>query len=214
MDNLVFAQDRFAQQGAGVFVNRPVLGSLKFEGDRSFLYLGLVVFVLLAVLVRNLRESTTGTTLAAVRSSEIGVATVGLSVVRAKLVAFGVSAFIAGVGGGMMATYSLRARPDSFNTLTGVVWLAVVVTLGVRSSIGPFFAGLSFVIMPELITTWSLPHWALQLPPLLFGLGAVLLARDPRGVVVQTGERWLRQGRYIRGRFRRPETVPAAGGGA
>jgi len=202
MDNLVFPINTFDQAGAGVFVNRPVLGPIHFDGDKSFLYLCLVVFVLLAVLVRNLRRSGTGMTLVALRSSENGVSTLGLSVVRAKLVAFGVSGFIAGIGGGMLAFYGMRARPASFDTLTGIVWLAVVVTLGVRTSMGPLIAGIVYTVMPELIGTWHWPHWALQLPPILFGLGAVGLARDPRGAVAQTSEQWIRQARWVRARIR------------
>jgi branched-chain amino acid transport system permease protein len=199
MDNLVFPIDHFDQQGAGKFVDRPVLGPIHFGGDKSFLYLALAVFVALALLVRNLRRSGTGMTLVAVRSSETGVATLGLSVVRAKLVAFGVSGFIAGVGGGMLAFYTLRARPASFDTLTGIVWLAVVVTLGVRTSVGPLLAGVVFAVFPELISTWHLPHWANQLPPLLFGLGAIGLAREPRGAVAQTSDQWIRLARRLRG---------------
>jgi len=203
MDNLVFPANRFDQQGAGVFLNRPSLGPIHFDGDRSFLYLALAVFVLLALLIRNVRRSTTGMSLVALRSSETGVSTLGLSVVRAKLVAFGMSGFIAGVGGGMLAFYTLRARPGSFDTLTGLIWLAVVVTLGVRSSVGPLLAGIVYSVMPELIGTWHLPHWALQLPTLLFGLGAIGLAREPRGVVAQTSDQWIRQARWVRAKLQR-----------
>ncbi|HEY2427589.1 MAG TPA: ABC transporter permease [Acidimicrobiales bacterium] len=209
MDNLVFPVNRFDQQGAGVFVNRPVLGPIHFDGDRSFLYLALAVFLVLALVVRNVRRSTTGMSLVALRSSETGVSTLGLSVVRAKLVAFGVSGFIAGVGGAMLAFYTLRARPASFDTLDGLIWLAVVITLGVRSSVGPLLAGILYAVMPELIGTWHLPHWALQLPTLLFGLGAIGLAREPRGIVAETSDRWIRQARWVRGRFsRRPADTP------
>ena len=210
MDNLVFPANSFSQDGAGVALNRPSLGPIHFTGDKSFLYLGLVVFMLLSVLVRNLRRSGTGMTLVALRSSESGVSTLGLSVVRAKLVAFGVSGFIAGIGGGMLAFYGLRSRPASFDTLTGIVWLAVVVTLGVRTSVGPLLAGIVFTVMPELIGSWHLPHWALQMPPILFGLGAVGLAREPRGAVAQTSDQWIRQAQWVKARLRRaaPEDPP------
>jgi branched-chain amino acid transport system permease protein len=201
MDNLIFPANRFDQSGAGVYLNRPSLGPIQFSGDRSFLYLSLVIFILLALLVRNVRRSSTGMTLVALRSSETGVSTLGLSVVRAKLVAFGVSGFIAGIGGGMLSFYTLRARPGSFDTLTGVVWLAVVVTLGVRSSVGPLLAGILYSVMPELIGTWHWPIWALQFPTLLFGLGAIGLARDPRGAVAQTSEIWIRQGQWVKARL-------------
>jgi branched-chain amino acid transport system permease protein len=204
VDNLIFPQNRFDQQGSGMLLNRPGLGPIHFGGDKSFLFLALVLFVLLSLLVRNLRRSTTGMTLVAMRSSETGVSTIGHSVVRSKLVAFAVSGFIAAIGGGMLGFYGQRARPESFETLIGIVWLAVVITLGVRTSVGPLLAGLAFTIFPELIATWHWPQWAIQLPPLLFGLGAIGLAREPRGAVAQVSSDWIRLARKIKARVAPP----------
>ena len=201
VDNLIFPQNRFDQNGSGMLLNRPRLGPIHFDGDKAFLYLALAIFVLLSLIVRNLRRSTTGLSLVAIRSSETGVSTIGQSVVRAKLAAFALSGFIAAVGGGMLGFYALRAHPDSFATLTGLVWLAVVITLGVRTSVGPLLAGLAFTVFPELISTWHWPHWALQLPPLLFGLGAIFLARDPRGSVAQVSNDWIRLAQKIKARL-------------
>ena len=202
VDNLIFPIHRFDQDGSGIFLARPHMFGIHFDGDRSFLYLALVMFVLLSLLVRNLRRSTTGMTLVAIRSSEAGVSTIGHSVVRSKLVAFGVSGFIAAIGGGMMAFYPLRARPGSFATLTGIIWLAVVVTLGVRTSVGPLLAGIVFVSFPQLISnTFHWPHWALQLTPLGFGLGAIGLAREPRGVVAQVSNDWIRLAQKVKGKL-------------
>ncbi len=208
VDNLIFPQNRFDQNGSGMLLSRPHLGPIHFDGDKSFLYLGLVIFVLLSLLVRNLRRSTTGMTLVAIRSSETGVSTIGHSVVRAKLVAFAVSGFIAAVGGGMLGFYGLRARPESFATLIGIVWLAVVITLGVRTSAGPLLAGLTFTVFPQLISTWHWPHWALQLPPLFFGLGAIGLAREPRGAVAQVSGDWIRLARWVKRKLAGPQASP------
>jgi branched-chain amino acid transport system permease protein len=204
VDNLIFPQNRFDQQGSGMLLNRPHLFWIHFDGDKSFLYLALATFVLLSLLVRNLRRSTTGMTLVAIRSSETGVSTIGHSVVRSKLVAFAVSGFIAAIGGGMLGFYGLRARPESFATLIGIVWLAVVITLGVRTSAGPLLAGLAFTIFPQLISTWHWPHWALQLPPLFFGLGAIGLAREPRGAVAQASNDWIRLAQKIKAKLAGP----------
>jgi branched-chain amino acid transport system permease protein len=210
VDNLIFPQNRFDQQGSGMLLNRPSLGPIHFDGDKSFLYLALVLFVLLSLLVRNLRRSTTGMTLVAMRSSETGVSTIGHSVVRSKLVAFAVSGFIAAIGGGMLGFYGTRARPESFATLIGIVWLAVVITLGVRTSVGPLLAGLAFTVFPELISTWHWPQWALQFPPLLFGLGAIGLAREPRGAVAQVSNDWIKLAQKLKARVApRPPQSPA-----
>jgi hypothetical protein len=42
-----------------------------------------------------------------------------------------------------------RAAPTSFNVLAGIVWLAIVVTWGVRSVLGALLAGLLFAVAPQ-----------------------------------------------------------------
>ena len=84
------------------------------------------------------------------------------------------------------------------------MWLAVVVSLGVRTSVGPLLAGMAFMVFPELISTWHWPHWALQLPPLMFGLGAIGLAREPRGAVAQVSNDWIRLAQKIKSKLAPP----------
>jgi branched-chain amino acid transport system permease protein len=66
--------------------------------------------------------------------------------------------------------------------LIGIIWLAIVVTWGVRSVVGALLAGISFTVIPVLVEL-HLPDSFGQVTPILFGLGAIMLARDPRGVV-------------------------------
>jgi branched-chain amino acid transport system permease protein len=185
VQNMYFQLKSVNNFDSGVRVPRPVLGAVDFSGDRAFYYLLVVSFVVVALLVINLQRSTTGLTLAAVRSSEPAAATLGISVVRAKLVAFGVSAFIAGLGGGLFVTYARIAQPfQAFNSLLGIVWLAVVVTWGVRSVLGALLAGLAFAVFPQLFSEHLSGAW-LEVPTMLFGLGAIGLAHEPRGVLHQ-----------------------------
>ena len=75
-----------------------------------------------------------------------------MSIVRVKLVLFGISAFVAGLGGGLYATVVGTALPKSFNALVGIVWLAIVVTWGVRSVVGALLAGMIFAIAPQRLS--------------------------------------------------------------
>jgi branched-chain amino acid transport system permease protein len=149
MENLVFAREDFSNFGTGVELLRPVIFDIDFNDRVNFYVLLCVIFFIVAVLAVNLRRATTGLVLAAMRSSEEASATVGISVVRAKLLAFGMSAFVAGLGGAMFAMTIGRAAPASFNVLAGIVWLAIVVTWGVRSVLGALFAGLLFAVAPQ-----------------------------------------------------------------
>ena len=197
----------------GVDVPRPQ----GFGDDLSFYYLLVVCFLVVALLVRNIKRSTTGLELDAMRSSETATATIGISIVRSKLAVFGLSAFVAGIGGALFATYSGRAAPQQFSVLLGVVWLAVVVTWGLRSIAGALLAGLSYAVFPQLASEHLSGAW-LELPTVLFGLGAIALAREPRGVVHQivNGRRERQAAREQRARARaKPASAPvgAAPGG-
>jgi branched-chain amino acid transport system permease protein len=128
------------------------------------------------------------------------------------MIAFGASAFIAGLGGGLYAVAIGRAAPASFNLIVGIVWLAIVVTWGVRSVVGALIAGIIFVVAPQLVSLYLTEGWA-DVPTMLFGLGAIALAREPRGVlfdvVNQHRLRRLRRQTRREERAQRAAPVPA-----
>lgn len=194
VENTWFKLDSISQFSSGVAVPRP--GGL--GTDTAFFRLVVIVWVLVALLVRNLQRSTTGLTLAAMRSSEPAALTTGISVTRAKLVAFGVSAGIAALGGSFYVQYGRIALPTQFLWGYGLVWLAIYITWGARSTAASLVAGLTFTIMPNIFSdTLSLTGKWLEVPTLLFGLGAIGLAREPRGAMAQ-----IREGRKRKARRR------------
>jgi branched-chain amino acid transport system permease protein len=145
----------------------------------------------------------------AVRSSERGARSIGLNSAATKVGAMCIGGFIAGIGGGMMALYAGAAAPEDFATLFGFVWLAVVVTIGVRSVLGALIAGISFTVLPAVFTTYLSQTWA-QVPTVLFGLGAIFIAGNPDGVVTA----YARQFDALRARLRpEPSLVAAEGAG-
>jgi branched-chain amino acid transport system permease protein len=188
MENLVFTLGIFQNQGLGVNVLRPTWAST----DHAFAYVCLGAFALVALFIVNLRRSTTGLALNAVRWSEPGSRTMGISVVPMKIIVAGLGALVAGIGGGFLVTAQTTAQPANFATFLGVVWLAVLVTIGVRSNVAALVAGLAFTLIPGLFQAY-LPAWTAQIPPVLFGLGAIGVAKFPDGTVAQYGQ-YLRRG--------------------
>jgi len=180
IETLVFTRSRFLQSGLGVDLNRPSFA----RGDLSFAYLALVVFAIFAILTLNLRRSTSGLALRAVRDSEAASRTLGLSVLQVKVIVGSLAAFVAAVGGGFLAMYAGVAQPQSYETFAGLVWLAVVVTMGVRSITGAVLGGLSFALLPGVFQIYVPTRWG-EIPAVLFGLGAIGVARHPEGVVAQ-----------------------------
>ncbi|MFA1538174.1 branched-chain amino acid ABC transporter permease [Actinomadura monticuli] len=187
VQTLVFTRDRFSNYGQGVLMSRPGFA----EDDRLFAYLTLAAFVLLALFLANFRRSTAGLMMSAVRWSEDGARTLGLSTVRTKLLVAGIATYIAAVGGGFLAMDVQAALLDSYNVFGGLVWLAVLVTIGSRSLAAALVAGLSFHLLPGVFQTYLPADWA-DVPVLLFGFGAIMIAKDPDGVLAL-------QGRQLRG---------------
>jgi branched-chain amino acid transport system permease protein len=150
MERLVFNLKTFSQFGAGIAINRPDFAI----SDRAFTYMALAFFAVIAILIVNLRRSTTGLALNAVRWSENASRTMGLSVIQMKILVSGLAAFVAGVGGGLYAVAHKQAIPLDFVTLAGLVWLAILVTFGVRSNIAALLAGCVFVLSPAFVQTY------------------------------------------------------------
>jgi branched-chain amino acid transport system permease protein len=182
VERLVFTRNRFLQGGLGVIVNRPKFA----QDDLAFAYLAFAFFLIFAALIWNLRRSTSGLALRAVRDSTAASRTIGLSVVQVKVLVGSLGAFVAAVGGGFYAMDQSVANPQVFATFLGLVWLAVVVTLGVRSITAAALAGLSFSLLPGVMQTYAPAKWG-EVPAILFGLGAIGVAKNPEGAVLQTG---------------------------
>jgi len=178
VENLVFSRQIFQNSGIGINVTPPQFAS----GAKAFAWLALAVFAVIALLIVNLRRSTTGLALNAVRWSEPGAKTLGISVLQMKLIVSGFAAFVAGIGGAMLALSLGAALSANYATLIGVVWLATVVTLGIRSNVAALFAGLASTLLAGVALVYLPKAWG-NVPPILFGLGAIAVARYPDGTL-------------------------------
>jgi branched-chain amino acid transport system permease protein len=178
VENLVFGLNSLFNYGAGVSLSAPAFA----QSDRVLSWLFLAIFCILAAVVANIRRSTFGLAVAAVRWSEPAARMTGLSVVRTKVAVSAIGAGIAGIGGGLLAIYLDAAVPSAYSTFTDLVWLAVLVTVGSRSNSAALIAGLMFSFVPEIMAAYLPTSWG-EVPPALFGLGAVLVARNPEGVL-------------------------------
>jgi branched-chain amino acid transport system permease protein len=190
MENLVFTLPAYVNQGLGLSVNRPDFAS----SNLSFDYLCLVVFVIFALFIVNFRRSTTGLALNAARWSAAGARTSGISVVQMKVIAGSLAAFMAGIGGALLVMAQSPFVPaTTFVTFEGLVWLAVLVSIGVRSNAAALIAGLVLVFPAALFQNY-LPSWTwtTEALPVLFGLGAISAAKYPDGSLAENSRQLRR----------------------
>ncbi|MDG2026771.1 MAG: ABC transporter permease [Acidimicrobiales bacterium] len=199
---------------SGTQVPRPVIGPFDFgESDRAFLALAVIVLVIVSVAVIQLREGTIGQSLRALRSSEVAAESIGISPARARIVAFAVSAFIAGLGGAFLAMLEGDVNyPKNFSPVAAMFWLVLVVSLSARTVEGAIQAGAAFALFSPVILEGSFLEWLPyfnedNLPGIfpisakwrfvLFGLTAIQFARHPEGML-EFGKRRATQKRNDR----------------
>jgi branched-chain amino acid transport system permease protein len=139
--------------GTGRSTPRPHFFGLSLVGDKAFLYYELVVLALVLLLVRNLRSGVLGRVLGAMRDSERGAVSVGISLRRYKLLIFGASAFIAAIGGSLIAQQQLTLNLNldgPFSPLAGLYWFGAVVVFGLSYRSGAVLAAVLFVSVDVL----------------------------------------------------------------
>jgi branched-subunit amino acid ABC-type transport system permease component len=148
-------------------------------GDHAFFLFCVVVLGIAGTLVLLVRRGTTGKFLDAVRGSETAARSIGINPSYQRVVAFALSAGIAGLGGSLIAMLDTQANPASYATFFGLVWLVVVVTISARTVEGAIVAGFAFALLPELLKELGV---SLEFVSVLFGLGALTYARHPEGI--------------------------------
>ncbi|MET0145694.1 MAG: ATP-binding cassette domain-containing protein [Ilumatobacteraceae bacterium] len=107
---------------------------------KAYLTLVIGVFVVLALGVANLRRGQTGRRFVAVRGNERAATSIGINVSQVKVVAFTIAAFIAAVGGVLIAYRTPAVSYTNFDVLGSVNQLVWSVIGGVGFVTGPLFA--------------------------------------------------------------------------
>lgn len=165
----------------------------------------LVITALVCLAVANLRRSTTGRRMLAVRSNEAAAAAAGVDVARVKLTAFALSSFVAGLGGALLAYQAGgRLSPQGFAALQSLNILAVAYLGGIASVGGAVVAGVTILGGVATVMFQKLVHiqaWQ----ELAGGLGLILVAvLNPTGAAGALSE----QVATIRKRLRRSGAGP------
>jgi len=223
MDEAVLTNLHFAHGLVGISFNRPHL----VHGHRAYYLFTLAVFAVAALLATNLRRGRNGLALVAMRDSQTGLAGLGASVARLKLVSFCLSAFFAGVGGALFAGARGDANAADWIRITSALFLALAVIGGIGRWAGALIGAAFYELWPVVfhrpvfvhnVVFKAVFHGQLEaLLPVFFGLGAIGLAQNPNGVIEQTREGFAQSRERAAERRARREAkrsgvaVPAAG---
>jgi sulfate-transporting ATPase len=151
-------------QGSSTLPNQRIgrpggLPSFDLTNRRVLFFVFLIIVMTTAVCLSNLRDARTGRALAAIRGSETAAASLGIDVVRYKLVAFAVSGVLAGLGGGMLMVEQRTVVPSQFFYTVSLQFLAIAVVGGLASLAGAVAAGVLFAALTEFFFQVNLSGW-------------------------------------------------------
>ncbi|WP_457552266.1 branched-chain amino acid ABC transporter permease [Desulfobacula sp.] len=112
------------------------IGPWVLDTDKEFYYLLITLTIFLLLFMRNLIKTRVGRAFIAIRDADIAAQTTGVNILYYKTLAFAVSAFYAGIAGGLYAFVLKFIDPEIFTLMMSIMFLAMVVVGGLGSMMG------------------------------------------------------------------------------
>ena len=115
--------------------------------------IGVILVLITLFIVMNLTNSRTGRAIMSIRDKRIAAESIGINITKYKLLAFSVSAALAGVAGVLCAhnLTTLTATPKNFGYNMSIMILVYVVLGGIGSIRGSVIATVILYLLPELL---------------------------------------------------------------
>jgi ABC-type branched-subunit amino acid transport system permease subunit len=215
-DQVLFQYNWSGGGDTGITVPRP--GSyfaIGTPGDAHFLILLMVILALVMLIVTLVQKGTVGRYLAAIRGSQTAAASLGISLTRAKITVFALSAGIAGVGGALYASTQTVVGASDFGYEFSLVWVVAVITTGAMTIEGAIQAGIGYAVLQQVLNLY-VPARFNGLEFILFAVGTLTYAQHPEGIVEFQKTRWMNRMAKLFQRYdeRRGRATPGTTAGA
>ena len=135
----------------GKIIIQGAQGITGTPNDSSFT-VGIVLLLITLFIVLNLIHSRDGRAIMAIRDNTIAAESVGINITKYKLMAFSISAALAGVAGVLYAhnLSTLTALPKNFGYNMSIMILVFVVLGGIGNIRGSIIAAIILTLLPEL----------------------------------------------------------------
>lgn len=142
------------------------------------------------ILIGNLIKSSHGRAIISIREDEIASNAMGVNVFYYKMFSFTLSAFIAGIGGGLYALFFGYLNPTMFNFLKSCDFLVIVVLGGMGSIVGTVATGFILTYLQEFLR--FLQDYRLVIYPLIL---IIIMLFKPTGLIglVEDLKKWRHQ---------------------
>ena len=130
-----------------------VKGALGITGTpkNSTFTIGVVLILIALFIILNLINSRTGRAIMAIRDNRIAAESVGINITKYKLMAFSISAALAGVAGVLYAHNLSTLTVKKFDYNTSILILVFVVLGGIGNIRGSMIAAVILTVLPEVL---------------------------------------------------------------
>ena len=136
-----------------VIVNGP-MGAVGISKLSTF-FTGFVLIIITLIVTLNLINSRTGRAVMAIRDNRIAAESVGINITKYKLMAFVISAILAGMAGAIYAMNYSTIVPKKFDFNTSILILVFVVLGGIGNIRGSIIAAAVLTILPEALRSFN-----------------------------------------------------------
>ncbi len=161
-------------------IKHPTLAFIHYDFSVKSEPYYFLIYALLAFTVfilRRLESSYFGRAWVAMREDETAASCMGVNLMWAKLSAFGIGGFFAGLAGCVFAAKQGTVSPDSFDFVVSVMVLAMVVLGGLGNISGVLLGALILSLLPEFLRGFDIYRM------LLFGVAMiVMMLVRPQGI--------------------------------
>lgn len=136
-------------------IARPVIFGYTVKSNSAYYYLCLILLIITYFLLSNLITSPFGRSLLAIREDAIAAEAMGVNLIKYKVLAFSVSAAIAGMMGSFYAHYMRYIDPSAFTFDHSTQIISMVILGGSGSLPGSLIGAIIMTIIPEALRDFS-----------------------------------------------------------
>lgn len=137
-----------------IFLNIPSVGGARgLPGVPTYtnLFWAYAIALVTIYVVLTMVHSTYGRGFIAVHDDEIAAEAMGINTTRYKIIAFAVSAFFAGIAGGLYAHYKTFISPNGFDFMRSIEIVVMVILGGMGNTLGVIAAAILLTVLPEAL---------------------------------------------------------------
>ncbi|HPB79437.1 MAG TPA: branched-chain amino acid ABC transporter permease [Sedimentibacter sp.] len=153
------------------------LSSITTQGTTTLTNVVIINIIAVTVLVFIIK-SRHGRNMVAIREEELAAQTIGIDVFKYKMISFAISAFYAGIAGGLMAHYFGYIQPIMFKLVKSTELTIIVIFGGLGSVSGSVVGTILLTFLPELLRSFA--NWRL----VLYGAAVIIIMISrPQGLM-------------------------------